>query len=70
MEIRGLEAVWVEIMIKNKPILVGDFYRPPNSNNAYFNLVSESFDRACNTGINDVIITTVILNACRKKQLG
>ena len=58
LEIRGLEeAVWVEIKIKNKPILVGGFYRPPNSNNAYFNLVSESFDRACNTGINDVIIT-------------
>ena len=56
MDIRGLEAVWVEIKIKNIPILVGGSYRPPNSNNAYMR-VSESFDRACNTRINDVIIT-------------
>ena len=57
LEIRGLEAVWVEVKVKGKYILVGGFYRPPNSKNAYFNLITESFDRACNIGINDIIIT-------------
>ena len=57
LEIRGLEAVWVEVKVKGKCILVGGFYRPPNSNNAYFNLIAESFDRAYNTGIKDIVIT-------------
>ena len=57
LEIRGLEAVSVEVKVKGKCILVGGFYRPPNSNNAYFNLNTESFDRACNTGINDISMT-------------
>ena len=37
LEIRGLEAVWVALRIKGKTLLLGGFYRPPNSNNAYFN---------------------------------
>ena len=28
LEIRGLEAVWVEVKVKGKCILVGAFYRP------------------------------------------
>ena len=28
LEIRGLEAVWVEILAKTKRILIGGFYRP------------------------------------------
>ena len=56
IEIRGLEATWVELVVKGKTILVGGFYRPPDSNNAYFDLIAESFDRACNTGIENIII--------------
>ena len=51
LEIRGHEAVWVEIQIKCRKILVGGFYRPPNSNIAYFELIKESIDRAYNTSI-------------------
>ena len=36
---------------------MGGFYRPPNSNVDYFNLIKESIDRACNTKIIDIIIT-------------
>ena len=57
LEIRGLEAVWVELRIKGKTLLLGGFYRPSNSNNAYFKLISESVDRAYNTNISDIIIT-------------
>ncbi|MEW8544645.1 MAG: hypothetical protein AB2693_14035, partial [Candidatus Thiodiazotropha sp.] len=42
LELRGLEAVWVEIQVRSKKILVGGFYRPPNSNNSYSNLIEES----------------------------
>ena len=57
IEINGLEAVWLEVKIKSKKILVGGIYRPPNSNSAYFDLIIESIDRAHNTNIYDIIIT-------------
>ncbi|MEW8547098.1 MAG: endonuclease/exonuclease/phosphatase family protein, partial [Candidatus Thiodiazotropha sp.] len=57
LEIRGLEAVWVEVTVKNKKVLIGGFYRPPSSNLDYFILILESFDRAYNTNITDIIIT-------------
>ncbi|MEW8186271.1 MAG: reverse transcriptase family protein, partial [Candidatus Thiodiazotropha endolucinida] len=56
LELRGLEAVWVEIQVKSKLILVGGFYRPPNSNNNYNNLIEESIDKAFNTNIVDIFI--------------
>lgn len=57
LEIRGLEAVWIEVTVKTKKLLIGGFYRPPNSNLDYFNLILESVDRAHNTNITDIIIT-------------
>ena len=57
LEIHGLEAVWIEVTIKAKKVLIGGFYRPPNSNLDYFNLILESVDRAHNTNITDIIIT-------------
>ena len=56
LEIANLEAVWVELSIKCKKILIGGFYRPPNSRAEYFNLIQESFERACNTNIKDIVI--------------
>ena len=56
LEINGLEAVWIEIKIKSKKVLVGGIYRPPNSNSDYFNLILESTDRAHNTNIQNIII--------------
>ena len=57
LEINGLEAKWVEIIVKSRKILIGAFYRPPNSTVDYFNLILESIDRAFNTNITDIIIT-------------
>ncbi|MEW8185640.1 MAG: reverse transcriptase family protein [Candidatus Thiodiazotropha endolucinida] len=56
LEIPNLEAVWVEISLRCKTILIGGFYRPPNSPVEYFNRIIESLDRACNTNINDMVI--------------
>ena len=57
LELRDLESVWVELQVKCKRILVGGFYKPPNSSPDYFELLKESIDRACNTDIIDIIIT-------------
>lgn len=46
----------MEVTVKAKKVLIGGFYRPPNSSIDYFNRISESFDRAHNTNINDIII--------------
>ena len=40
-----------------KKILVGSFYIPPNCTINNFDLMKESFHRACNTSISDIIIT-------------
>ena len=56
LEIHGLEAVWLELLVQSKQMLVGGFYRPPNSGAEYFNLVVESIGRAHNTNITDLII--------------
>ena len=56
LEFQGLEAVWIELSIKSKKLLIGGCYRPPNSNAAYFDLFNESIDRAYNTNIIDIFI--------------
>ena len=56
LEIPGLEAVWVEIQIQSKTVLVGGFYRPPNSNADYFTSINESIDLAYSTDIRDIIV--------------
>ena len=56
LELDNLEAVWIELSVKSKKILLGGAYRPPNSDNAYFNLLEESIDRAYNTHIVDLFL--------------
>ena len=34
----------------------GGFYRPPNAKVEYYDLVSESVDRACSTQIKDILL--------------
>ena len=57
LELRNVECVWVEILIKNKPVLIGTFYRPPNSNALVLSDIETSIDLAHDTGIKDIIIT-------------
>ena len=51
LEVLRVEGVWLELTSKSKRILVGGFYRPPNSSLEYFNLLKKSIDRACCTNI-------------------
>ena len=56
LEIRWLEAVWIEILMNSREVLLGGFYRPPNSGADYVDLITESIDNAYNSNIIDVII--------------
>lgn len=57
LEPRGTECIWIELILKNKHILFGLFYRPPNSDAIYFSTVEDSFHLAVDTGMKDIIIT-------------
>ena len=57
LELQNLKAVWIEIVVKTKKILIGGFYRAPNSNADYFTLLDESINRAHNTNIPDIVVT-------------
>jgi hypothetical protein len=46
MIIPGLEAVWVEVILNNQPLLVGSFYRPPNALVSYWDKVNDSISKA------------------------
>ena len=57
LEILGLENIWIELSFKHKRVLFGLFYRPPNSDQLYYNSLEDSIHLAIDTGIDDVIIT-------------
>lgn len=56
LEIPNIECIWVEIRLHNKRVLVGTFYRPPNSDNTVLADIESSIDLAVDTGISDIII--------------
>ena len=56
LEKDNIECLWVEINVRNKKILVGIFYRPPNSNDLVFSNIENSKGMVVDTGIADIII--------------
>ena len=58
LEVLDVECIWIELTLpKNKRILVGLFYRPPNLISELTDRIESSIDLAVNTGIKDIIIT-------------
>ncbi len=57
LEIQGTECIWLEISIHNKPLLIGTFYRPPNSLPGVLSTIENSIGLAVDTGIADIVIT-------------
>ncbi|MCG7879453.1 MAG: reverse transcriptase domain-containing protein [Candidatus Thiodiazotropha taylori] len=57
LEIHNVESIWIEIANSHKRILVGLFYRPPNSTSQLFSNIEDSIGLAVDTGINDIIVT-------------
>ena len=57
LELRNIESIWIEVANSHKRVLVGLFYRPPNSDAAYLSSIEDSVGLAIDTGISDIIIT-------------
>ena len=57
LEVNETECIWIELKLSNKHVLIGVFYRAPNSDNLYFTRILDSIGLAIDTGIVDVIIT-------------
>ena len=56
LQVNGLEAVWVETKINQESLLVGSFYRPPNSSVNYWELISDSIRKANNCVVKFIIL--------------
>lgn len=56
LEMLNVESVWLEVRLKSKRILVGTFYKPPNSNQSILTDIERSVDLAVDTRISDIII--------------
>ena len=56
LELINIECIWVEVNVRNKTILVGTFYRPPNSHPLILNDIENSIGLAVDTGISDIVI--------------
>ena len=57
LEIQNIESIWIEVANSHKRILVGLFYRPPNSDSQLFSNIEDSIGLAVDTGINAIILT-------------
>ena len=54
--VNNLEAVWVETRLELKGLLIGSYYRPPNANVQYWDLISESLRKVNNSTMKFVIL--------------
>ena len=57
LEPGNVKCIWIEITNRNKHLLFGVFYRPPNADSEYFSLVETSRNLAIDTGHNNIIAT-------------
>ena len=56
LELITIECIWVEVNVRNKRVLVGTFYRPPNSLPLILSDIENSIGLAVDTGISDIVI--------------
>ena len=49
LEVQDLEAVWVETKVNQDTLLIGCFYRPPDSRVGYWDLIDDSINKAGRT---------------------
>ena len=53
----GIECLWLEILLNSKSILLGVFYRPPNSNSKTLKDIENSIGLASDSGLEHIIVT-------------
>ena len=57
LELQNTECIWVEIFVDHKKLLIGTFYRSPNSSNDALIAIENSIGLANDTNIHDILIT-------------
>ena len=57
LEPNGVVCIWVELTLRQKHVLFGEFYRLPSTYALYFSSIEDSIHLAVDTGINDIIVT-------------
>ena len=57
IELPNIEYLWVEFYIHNRKILLGTFYRPPNSLPAVLGSIKNSIGLAFDLNAHEIIIT-------------
>ena len=57
LEPLNVECMWIEMQLNHSRILFGLFYRPPNSDIAYFSGIEDSISLAVDTQIKNIIVT-------------
>ena len=57
LDLPDIECVWIELLLRNKKLLIGTFYRPPNSSPAVFSSVEDSIGLALDTNAHNIFIT-------------
>ena len=55
IESENFEAIWVEMKIDNRIIMLCTFYRPPNSSNLFWEYLEYAIDKAYETSNNIVL---------------
>ena len=55
-EITDIESIWIELFVKHLRILIGVFYRPPNSGTDYLNKIEDSIHLALDARVNDIMV--------------
>jgi hypothetical protein len=56
LQVQDLEAVWVETKLNQESLLIGSFYRPPNSRVNYWEYVNDSIRKANYTELKFIIL--------------
>ena len=73
LEVADIACVWLETHNHNKKVLIGTFYRPPNSTPAALNSVENSIGLAFDTDTENILITGdfnfYMLKQCSKREI-
>ena len=57
LEMINVECIWLEVTIQHRKLLIGTFYRPPNSTNEILSSIDDSTGMAFVTNIQDILMT-------------
>ena len=57
LELPDVECIWIEVSTRQRKILIGTFYRPPNSSPAILSSIEDSIGLAYDTNAQNILIT-------------